>query len=46
VDEELLRLVKGTGTLCLNVGDPGWDDARGYLYDPDAQALYFPIAKK
>lgn len=43
---DLLALVKRTGMLCLNVKDPGWDDARGYLFDDDTATLYFPIAKK
>lgn len=32
--------------LCLNVDDPGWDDARGYLFDEATATLYFPVAKK
>jgi hypothetical protein len=45
-DDELLALIRATGTLCLQVDDPGWDDARGYLFDESAMALYFPVAKK
>lgn len=25
---------------------PGWDDARGYLFDDARATLYFPVAKK
>ena len=32
--------------LCLDVKNPGWDDARGYVFDPDSNTLYFPVAKK
>jgi hypothetical protein len=45
-DDELLALIRATGTLCLQVDDPGWDDARGYLFDESAMALYFPVARK
>ena len=44
--EELLGLVRRAGTLCLNVESPGWDDARGYLFDDAHATLYFPVAKK
>jgi hypothetical protein len=49
VDElppELLDLVRGAGTLCLNPEDPGWDNARGYLFDESSMALYFPVSQK
>jgi hypothetical protein len=32
--------------LHLNVDNPGWDDARGYLLAPSGPILYFPMAKK
>jgi len=43
---KLLHLVRRTGTLCLNVDDPGWDDARGYLFDESSATLYFPVSRK
>lgn len=43
---ELMVLVRETGILCLNVGDPGWDDARGYSFDGYTGMMYFPVAKK
>jgi hypothetical protein len=45
-DDDLLALIRATGTLCLQVDDPGWDDARGYLFDESAMTLYFPVARK
>jgi hypothetical protein len=44
--EHLLRLVRVRGTLCLDVENPGWDNARGYLFDSDTRTMFFPIAKK
>ena len=44
--DDLIGLVRRTGTLCLNVDDPGWDDARGYLFDDATTTMYFPVAKK
>lgn len=41
-----MDLVRQTGMLCLNVNDPGWDDARGYLFDDATATMYFPVAKK
>ena len=45
-DDDLLAVIKGSGTLCLQTDDPGWEDARGYLFDESAMTLYFPVAKK
>ena len=45
-DADLLALIRATGTLCLQVDDPGWDDARGYLFDEPTMTMYFPVAKK
>jgi hypothetical protein len=45
-DDNLLALIRATGHLCLQVDDPGWEDARGYLFDESAMTLYFPVAKK
>jgi hypothetical protein len=42
---ELLEIVRSNTTLCLNVENPGWDDARGYLIDKVAPILYFPVSK-
>ncbi|MEQ1698419.1 MAG: hypothetical protein ABL901_21545 [Hyphomicrobiaceae bacterium] len=30
----------------LNIESPGWDDARGYLFEMSGPTLYFPVAKK
>ena len=43
---ELLALIRATGHLCLQVDDPGWENARGYLFDESGMTLYFPVAKK
>jgi len=45
-DDDLLALIRATRTLCLQVEDPGWENARGYLFDEPAMTLYFPVAKK
>lgn len=45
-DDDLLALIGATGHLCLQVDDPGWENARGYLFDESAMTLYFPVAKK
>jgi hypothetical protein len=42
----LLQLVRESSVLCLHVINPGWDDARGYLFDPASNVLYFPVSKK
>ena len=44
--DRLLQTVRQVGTLCLDVKNPGWDNARGYLFDHDANTLYFPVSKK
>jgi len=44
--DRLLRIVCESDTLCLDVKDPGWDNARGYLFDSASNALYFPVSKK
>src|SRR3954452_10442217 len=45
-DDDLLALIKASGHLCLQVDDPGWEDARGYLFNESTMTLYFPVAKK
>ena len=45
-DDDLLDLIKVSGHLCLEVDDPGWEDARGYLFNESTMTLYFPVAKK
>jgi hypothetical protein len=45
-DDDLLALIRATEHLCLQVDDPGWENARGYLFDEPAMTLYFPVAKK
>jgi hypothetical protein len=45
-DDDLLALIKASGHLCLQVDDPGWEDARSYLFDESTMTLYFPVAKK
>ena len=42
--DRLLQIVREHSTLCLDVSGPGWDNARGYLYDPAANVLYFPVS--
>lgn len=32
--------------LCLNVKDPGWENARGYFFDTDSLMLYFSVSGK
>ncbi|HXQ44304.1 MAG TPA: hypothetical protein VN816_06670 [Acidimicrobiales bacterium] len=44
--DDLIALVTRSGTLCLDVDDPGWDSARGYLFDQTSATLYLPVAKK
>jgi hypothetical protein len=44
--DRLLQIVRENSTLCLDVEDPGWDNARGYLFDTNSNALYFPVSKK
>lgn len=46
MDARLLGIVGACRTLCLNVANPGWDDARGYLFDPVTNTLYFPVSRK
>ncbi len=43
--ERLLPLIGGHG-LCLDVSNPDWDNARGYLFDRGARTMFFPVAKK
>jgi hypothetical protein len=43
---DLLALIRASGHLCLQVDDPGWENARGYLFDESRMTLYFPVAKK
>ncbi len=43
---ELLNLVRRTGRLCLNTANPGWDNARGYLFDETTATLYFPVSRR
>ena len=44
--EHLLRLVGARGILCLEVENPGWDNARGYLFDSGTRTMFFPVAKR
>ena len=41
-----LQIIGEHHTLCLDVKNPGWDNARGYLFDPGSRALYFPVSKR
>jgi hypothetical protein len=43
---ELFALIRATGHLCLQVDNPGWENARGYLFDESGMTLYFAVAKK
>lgn len=45
-DTAAVDLVRANSTLCLNVDNPGWDDARGYWFDEARSTLYFPVSKK
>lgn len=45
-DDDLLTLIRATEHLCLQVDDPSWENARGYLFDEPTMTLYFPVAKK
>src|SRR3954471_18531209 len=44
--DEVLEAIRRSGHLCLDVSHPGWDNARGYLFDEENGTLYFPVAKK
>jgi hypothetical protein len=44
--DHLLQLVCNNNTLSLDVKNPGWEGARGYLFDADSKTLYFPVSKK
>jgi hypothetical protein len=44
--DELLAVVANNNMLCLNVDNPSWDNARGYLFDSERRTLYFPVDKK
>ena len=44
--DDLIVLVKGAGTLCLDVSNPGWNSARGYLFDEGSTTLYFPVVQE
>jgi len=46
MDPQLLGIVSECRTLCLDIASPGWDGARGYLFDPEAMTLYFPVSPK
>ena len=46
MDSKLLDIVSESRTLCLDIAKPGWDDARGYLYDPEGGTLFFPVSRK
>ena len=43
--EDVLRLIGVRGVLCLDVSNPGWDNARGYLFDSRTRTMFFPVAK-
>jgi len=40
--DDLLAVVANNNMLCLNVDEPSWDNARGYLFDAKSRTLYFP----
>ena len=44
--EQQLRVIAVRDVLCLDVENPGWDNARGFLFDSSAQTMFFPVAKK
>lgn len=41
-----LEAIKRNNHLSLNVADPSWDNAKGYLFDEHNGTLYFPVEKK
>ena len=45
-EEQLLRILERHSTLCLDVENPRWENARGYLFDSRTRTMYFPVAKK
>ncbi len=44
--EQQLRVIAVRDVLCLDVENPGWDNARGFLFDSGARTMFFPVAKK
>ena len=44
--EHLFRILQAHSTLCLDVKNPRWENARGYLFDSRTRTMYFPVAKK
>ena len=45
-DADLVAALRASGTLCLSLEDPGWENARGYLFSEPTMTLYFPVAKQ
>jgi hypothetical protein len=44
--DRLLQVVRDAGLLCLDVSNPAWDNARGYLFDTGSGQLYFPVSAR
>jgi hypothetical protein len=46
LERRAVGLDQGDRTSVFQVDDPGWENARGYLFDESGMTLYFPVAKK
>ncbi len=44
--DRLLEVVRAAHLLCLDTSNPGWDNARGYLFDTGSGELYFPVSAR
>lgn len=44
--DRLLQIVRAHSMLCLSASAPAWENVRGYLFDPAANVLYFPVSAK
>jgi len=42
----LLQIVRESSKLFLSVSSPQWENARGYLFDPETRALCCPVSQK
>ena len=44
-DSQVEAIVARCGTLVLRAARPGWDDARGYVFEADRPLLHFKVDK-
>jgi hypothetical protein len=42
----LLQVVRAAHLLCLDTSNPGWDNARGYLFETGSGELCFPVSAR